>query len=52
MSNKIKYTMDFYLKDKDHPEAIKRMMKQLYKGKSKTMTEWETIDKNMNERRC
>ncbi len=46
------YPIDYFLKDSKRPEAIKRMMRDLFKGRSKTLAEWENADKTINERRC
>ena len=46
------YPVDYYLKDSKHPEAIKRMMRGFFKGRSKTLEEWANADKKINERRC
>ena len=48
----IRYTINHYLKKSKHPEAIQRMMRDLFLGKSKTLEEWEYADKTINERRC
>lgn len=46
------YPIDYFLKDSKRPEAIKRMMRDFFKGKSKTLEEWTYADKQINERRC
>lgn len=47
-----KYSVDFYLEKKDHPNEIKRMMKVLYLGKYNTLEKWEEIDNGTNKVRC
>jgi len=46
------YPVDYYLQDTDHPEAIKRMMRGFFKGRSKTLEEWKYADDKINKRRC
>lgn len=41
-----------YLSKTEHKEAIKKMMIALYPEVSKTQSEWEAIDKEINSRRC
>jgi len=45
-----KFSIGYYLKDKNHKVQIKRMMKDLFKGKHKTLKEWERIDETINKR--
>jgi len=47
-----KFTVDYYLKDSEHPEGIKRMMRDLFKGQNKTLKQWKTADEETNTRRC
>ncbi len=46
------YPVDFYLKGTEHPEQIKQMMRDLYPGKSHTLTAWAKIDDEINNKRC
>lgn len=48
----IRYTINHYLKESKHPEAIQRMMRDLFKGRSKTLEEWKYADEKINKRRC
>jgi len=50
---KRKYPIRFYLEKTDHKPAIKEMMKDLFKkSKSKSLEDWEALDKQINNRRC
>ncbi len=46
------YPIDYYLKDTNHNESIKRMMRGFFKGRSKTLEEWKYADDKINKRRC
>ena len=48
----IRYTINYYLKESKHPEEIQRMMRDLFKGRSKTLEEWKYADEKINKRRC
>jgi hypothetical protein len=40
-----------YLADTDHKETIKKMMISLFKGQTRTISEWKVVDENINKRR-
>jgi hypothetical protein len=46
------FTVDYYLQDSVHPENIKRMMKDLFKGQNKTLEQWKEAEKSIMTRRC
>jgi len=46
------YPINYFLKDLDRPEGVKRMMRDLFKGRSKTLEEWQYADDKLNNRRC
>ncbi len=46
------FPIRYYLEKTKHRKEIVRMMMDLYKGKSHTMEQWESIDKQINTRRC
>lgn len=47
-----KYTVDVYLKDKDYPQAIKKMIVDMFRGTSRTMEAWAVAVESITTRRC
>jgi len=45
-------SINTYLKTTKLSKPIQAMMRQLYKGKNKTLDDWGKIDENTNKRRC
>ena len=44
-----KYSVNVYLKDSKLSEPLKQVMRELFHGKYKTLSEWEEADKSINQ---
>ncbi len=47
-----KYSIDFYLRESKLTDNLKRMMRDLHQGQSRTLEEWKKIDEKINKRRA
>lgn len=47
-----KFSIDHYLKDSKLSDPLKKMMKGLYRGQTKTMKDWKSEDDKVNKGRC
>lgn len=47
-----KYPISVYLKDKDLPESIDKMLKDMFLGKSRSLAAWDVGVNDILNRRC